>query len=112
VEIGGIPSRPGALQCNVRAGLSIETAPPCDGNDVSITTIQQCVPFTTERTTSEVLQANFKTGTIGPLSNLGTPTPCAALAADVTTDLEVVATMSFIDTMLGDLMVQFRIGCQ
>ena len=37
---------------------------------------------------------------------------CAALAADVTTDLEVVATMSFIDTMLGDLMVQFRIGCQ
>jgi cysteine-rich repeat protein len=112
VEIGGIPSRPGALQCNVRAGLSIETALPCDGHDVTITTIQQCVPFTTERTTGEVLQANFGTGTIGPLSSLGRATSCAALAADVTTDLEVVAAVSFIDTKLGDLMVQFRIGCQ
>jgi cysteine-rich repeat protein len=112
VEIGGIPSRPGTLQCNVRAGLVIERELPCDGNDVSITTVQLCVPFTTERATGAVLQANFGTETIGPLSSLGTPASCAALAADVTTALEVVASMSFIDTKVGDLIVRFRIGCE
>jgi hypothetical protein len=112
VEIGGIPSRPGTLQCNVRAGLVIEQELPCDGNDVSITTVQLCVPFTTETTTGEVLQANLGTGTIGPLNSLGTPASCTALAAGVTTEIEVVATMSFIDTKVGDLMVQFRLGCQ
>jgi cysteine-rich repeat protein len=113
VEIAGIPSRPGALHCNIRAGLNIEGTLPCDGNDVLITTIQPCVPFTTERTTSTVLQAGSQASKkIGPLSASGTPTTCEALAADVSSGLDVVAAIGFIDTGLGDLVVQFRALCQ
>jgi hypothetical protein len=113
MEVAGIPSRPGALHCNIRAGLNIEVGLPCDGSDVWITTIQPCVPFTTEWATGTLLQANAQAADkIGPLSASGTPTTCAALAADVSAGLDVVATISFIDTSLLDLVVQFRTVCQ
>ena len=114
LEVAGAASRTGALQCNIRAGLEIEIDLPCDGQDVTTTSIKPCVPLTTEFTMGELLQANAgdPNDTIGPLSDLGAPISCAALTADNSAGLETVATISFIDTGLGDLVVQFQIACQ
>ena len=78
---------------------------------MTTTSLKLCVPLTTESSMGELLQANSGTGTIGPLSDLGAPISCAALTADNSAGLEMVATISFIDSALGDLGVQFQVVC-
>ncbi len=79
---------------------------------MTTTSIKLCVPLTTESSMGERLQANAQTGTIGPVSDLGAPISCAALTAGNSAGLETVATISFIDSALGDLAVQFQIACE
>ena len=59
-------SDPGDLQCNLGATVQVEAASPCDGTDVTIDVGNLCIPFSTQRATASIIDANFVAASVVP----------------------------------------------
>jgi hypothetical protein len=114
-SVGGAPSRPGALQCDLGLALDLETAPPCGDGDLFIAIGGRCVPLSTEVGTGGINNANMLGTTIpatGPFDLYGGSPGCGSLGAGVMTGTEVVGVISFLDSTIGDLSVGIDLSCQ
>ncbi len=111
------PSAAGELQCNLGARLVVENAPPCDGTDIRINVGNSCVPFSTQRASSAVVDANFSPGATVPLAPAvnsldGSEIACSALDASTTTGMVAVGAVNFFGSTLGDIASGLRVTCQ
>jgi hypothetical protein len=115
LAMGGAPSAPGALKCELGVNIVFETSTPCDGTDVSISIGDTCVPLTTQTSAGVITSANLGAGTLpsgGPVVQTGTPADCATLANSVTTGIETVGFVGFHDTTLSDAATLIQFQCQ
>ncbi len=115
LAIGGAPSRPGGLQCNLSVNIDIEMDEPCGDGDVLIALGRRCLPLTTETLTSQIHNAQNTPGfecPWTPTSVIGTPADCADLTSSITTGLRMVSSVDLFDTTLGDLHTIEDFTCQ
>jgi hypothetical protein len=115
LTIGGNPSVPGGLQCNMGAVIDVEIAPPCADGDVLIAVGQRCIPLTTETLTSQLHNTNntpAKDFPVPPFTGSGAALLCEDLATSVTTGLSLVGTVNFFDSTIGDLHTNQTLVCQ
>jgi hypothetical protein len=116
IDIGGNPSRPGGLQCNLNLNFDIETDLPCGDGDVLIAFGTRCVPLTSEASmfvihnTNNVLGKDFPPGP--PWWWSGAPIACEDLAASATTSLNLTGAMDFLDSTISDLGIWIDIVCE
>lgn len=119
------PSAAGDLRCNLGANLLFEVGLPCDGTDPFADFGSVCIPFTTQRATALVSDANFNSpGCPGggppcyvpapPQVNdqSGSPLACSVLDGSTTTGLVAVGATNFFGTNLGDVSVGLKTTCQ
>jgi hypothetical protein len=113
VSIGGAPSAPGGLQCNLGVSINLEDALPC-GTDPDPTVVgESCIPMTTQTATGVVNNANLLGQTLGPTTVPGVPFDCAALDNSITSGAELSGIVNFFDNeTLGDLHVLLTVVCQ
>jgi hypothetical protein len=112
LELGGGPSRLGAFTCELGLAVVVETAAPCDGEDVTVEIPGQCVPVTTESFTQTLLSADREIGQqIGPDTIRGQPVECSDLIAGKLGGLTMVGNSTSYDTLMGDLSVPLRMVC-
>jgi cysteine-rich repeat protein len=112
LELGGGPSRPGALTCELGLSVVVETEAPCDETDVTVKIPGQCVPMTTEDFTQTILTVDAEVGDeIGPDEIRGQPVECSELIAGKLGGLTMVGNSTSYDTLLGDLSVPIRMVC-
>jgi hypothetical protein len=113
VEVGGLASGAGGLQCNLGANIDVEINPPCGDGDVLIAVGTRCIPLTTEAVTSQIHNANNSPGDfpVPPFTSIGTGIPCSTLATSTTTGLQVVGSVNFFDSTIGDLQSQIMFSC-
>jgi len=111
-QIGGNPSRPGAIQCTAGIQINIEAAAPCgEGDDITIFLAPKCIALTTERALGTILDANVRFGDAVPpvdRPTTGVPADCDDLANDIATGVSLVGEANFIDSNIGDLQVELR----
>ncbi len=141
LELGGVPSRPGALQCNVGVSIVVESntdAPcgqQCNGgvnhgqscvndvfcpggvceDDTLMVMDRRCIPITTETASGLIVDTNNtspKEIETGHGASVGVPTLCDDLATSMTTGMELVGVVNFLDSNLGDLAIAARFSCQ
>jgi hypothetical protein len=113
----GEAGRPGEMQCNMGAALTIERAAPCDGTDITINLGSACVPLTTATVSTLITNANFgasitvpKSGT--PASSSGAPVECSALTSDNLAGYKARGAINLFGSTLGDLAVLLAADCQ
>ncbi len=104
----GPPSRPGTLRCELGLQVWIESAGPCDEQDISIVTEPACFPFTTEASTATMLNVNQQIGqTFVATPLMGNPGDgCTALANSVTSGSVLVGHSGAFDSGIGDLYIR------
>jgi len=141
VEVGGGPSRPGGLQCAVGVSIALDSSlegpcgPQCSGganhlqgcaqatdcpggacvDDTLVVIGRRCIPVTTELASGVIINAAntaSKELTAEPGARFGVPFLCDALASSATTGMQLVGTVNFLDTTIGDLAVAARFSCQ
>lgn len=115
LAIGGAPSGPGAMQCNLDVNIDVETAGPCGDGDVLIAVGERCIPLTTEALSSQLHNANatpFKDFPVPPEIDSGARIDCDDLASSATTGLRLVGTVNFFDSTIGDLNTMEAFTCQ
>jgi hypothetical protein len=110
-------SDPGDLQCNLGSSLNVETSAPCDGTDITIAVGQTCIPLSTQRATSSIIDANFTPASVVPPppnvnDQTGAPLACATFDSSTTTGLVGVGAVNFFGSALGDLAVGLKATCQ
>jgi hypothetical protein len=113
--IGGAPSVPGALQCNMGAVIDVEIAPPCGDGDILIAVGTRCIPLTTEAFTSQIHNSNHtfpKDFPADPITGSGTAIDCATLATSTTTGIKLVGAANFFDSTIGDLTTEESFSCE
>ncbi|MBX3026534.1 hypothetical protein KF840_16640 [bacterium] len=113
----GAAGRPGEMQCNLGAALTVERAAPCDGTDITINLGSACVPLTTATASTLITTANFnasatvpKNGT--PASSSGAPVTCSALSSRDLAGLKARGAINLFGSALGDLAVLLGADCQ
>jgi hypothetical protein len=115
-------SDPGDLQCNMGARIKVEAAAPCNGTDVTADLGTICLPVSTQRAKSKIVDANFVAastvpGTLpGPDSNdrTGVPLACSIVDGGSAPGMQAVSAASFFSASgaLGDLAVGLKMTCQ
>jgi hypothetical protein len=112
LELGGEPSRAGALTCQLGLSVVLEAGEPCGEGEVTVRIPGQCVPMTTEYFTQTILHANRQLlQQIGPDTIRGQPVECSDLVAGKLGGLTLVGNSTSYDTQVGDLSVPIRIVC-
>ncbi len=141
LELGGGPSRPGGLRCDLGVVIAVESnvagpcgrqcsggandlqdcahASDCPGgaceDDTLVVLGRQCIPITTEMVSGLIVNTNDVVGkelAAEPGARLGIPTLCDELAAGATTGMELVGAVNFLGSNLGDLAIAARFSCQ
>lgn len=112
----GAPSPPGQLQCQFGIALRVELAAPCDGSDVLIDVGSTCVPGTTGRASTLIVNANQVRGltlpAAGPATVNGHAIPCEQLREVGATEMTLVGGASFFGSALGDLAITVESNCR
>lgn len=113
----GPEGRPGEMQCNLGAALTVEKAKPCGDGDVTISLGDACVGLTTGTASTLITQANFSPAATVPKNDMpgasgGAPVACSALTADQLSGLKGRGVINFFGSALGDLAVLMAADCQ
>lgn len=113
----GPAGRPGEMQCNLGAALTVEAAAPCGDGDVTINLGDACVGLTTGTASTLITQANFSPSVTVPKSGVpatggGEPVTCEALTADQLSGFKIRGVINFFGSSLGDLAVLLAADCQ
>jgi hypothetical protein len=116
IDIGGSPSRPGGLQCNLNLNFDIETGLPCGDGDVLIAFGTRCIPLSSEAATFVIHGTNNVPGKDFPAGPpwwwTGAPIDCEDLAASATTGLNVTGAVDFLDSRIGDIGIWIDVICE
>jgi hypothetical protein len=116
IDIGGNPSRPGGLQCNLSSNFDIETDLPCGDGDVLIAFGTRCIPLTSEASTFVIHNVNNVPGKDFPAGppwwRTGAPIDCEDLAASAMTGLHLAGAMDFLDSTIGDVGIWIDVVCE
>jgi len=111
------PSQAGDMQCRLSANLVVENAAPCNGTDIKINVGQSCIPVSTERADSTIINANFTPGAMLPNPPnvndlLGNRLSCSTLDSSTTTGFTGVGAVNFFGSALGDIAAGLKATCQ
>lgn len=116
LTVGGNPSRPGGLRCNLGVHIEVEANRPCGDGDVILDVGSQCVPFTTEFTEAFLTDANNVPGReLPPHGNnaQGFTVTCPDFASRGPSELQVVSAVTFFEAPVArDSAFLFFLGCQ
>jgi len=115
LDVGGVPSAAGGLQCNAGAVINVEIAAPCEGADVLIAVGTRCIPLTTEAVSLIIDNSDNLSGVelpSGGLSGSGTAAVCNDLTTSTTTGMVLAGAVNFFDSTLGDLAVGLTFTCR
>jgi hypothetical protein len=113
-DVGGAPSGVGALQCNLGANIDVEIGSPCGDGDILIAVGTRCIPLTTETVASQMHNANSTPGKDFPVTAFtanGLGISCSTLATSATTGLQVVGSVNFFDSTIGDIQARIDFTC-
>jgi hypothetical protein len=113
--IGGAASPAGSLQCNLSVNINVETSAPCGDGDILIAVGTRCIPLTTGTVTSQIHDANNTAGKNFPTTALnmtGAAISCDDLSAGDTTGLNLVGSVNFFDSTIGDIQSAQNFICQ
>jgi hypothetical protein len=109
----GVVDGAGAAFLSMDVELVVEGAPPCGDGDILARGVPLCARLTTEAATGLIDAANNVSGEqIGPLSETGSPFVCQELFTGVTTGVELRASISLTDSLIGDFVARARMNCQ
>jgi hypothetical protein len=103
------------LQCNLSVEINVEGGPPCGDGDVTIAVGTRCIPLTTESVTSQVHDTNNTMGKNFPttaFTSSGTGISCNDLGTSVTTGTNLVGSVNFFGSTIGDIHTQLTFTCQ
>jgi hypothetical protein len=107
LQVGGDPSHPGALNCDLGVQINVEQAPPCGVGVITIFLLPKCVPLSTELATGIILDANANTGsTVGGRTLTGVRGSCSDIANGTLTGINLNGAAHFLDSNIGDLQVE------
>ncbi len=84
-------------------------------DDTLVVIGRQCIPVTTEMASGVIINAAntaSKELAAEPGARFGVPFLCADLASSATTGMQLVGTVNFLDTTIGDQAVAARFTCQ
>ncbi len=84
-------------------------------DDTLVVIARQCIPVTTEMASGLIINAAntaSKELTAEPGARFGVPSLCDDLASSATTGMELVGTVNFLDSTIGDQAVAARFSCQ
>lgn len=110
LQVGGDPSRPGALNCEVGVQISVENAPPCNEGTITIYLLPKCIPVSSELGMGIILDANLDYGhSVGGRDLFGAPGKCSDVANGVLTGLTLVGSGHAMDSNIGDLQVDVEL---
>jgi hypothetical protein len=110
LQVGGDPSRAGALNCEVGVQISVENAPPCNVGEITIYLAPKCIPVSSEQGMGIILDANKNLGTtVGGLVLSGAPGKCSDVANGVLTGYKLVGSGHAMDSNIGDLQVDVEL---
>jgi hypothetical protein len=113
LQVGGDPSAPGALNCDMGTQINIEALRPCDGLDITIELAPKCVPVSTEIASGIILDANADFGeTVGGRTLTGAPGSCSDIASGAVTGVILKGSAHFLDSNIGDLQVEIVVELQ
>ncbi len=100
LTVGGTPSAPGSLRCNLGVRIEVEANQPCGDGDVILELGSQCLPFTTEDTAAYLTDANNVPGQeLPPGGNTlyGFPVTCPGFAAGGPSAISMVTAVNFFE---------------
>jgi hypothetical protein len=110
LQVGGDPSRAGALNCEVGVQISVENAAPCNEGEITIYLLPKCIPVSSEFGTGIILDANLNYGTsVGGRELFGVQGKCSDVANGVLTGLTLVGSGHAMDSNIGDLQVDIEL---
>jgi hypothetical protein len=113
LELGGAPSGPGAVECEIPLYVVVENEAPCgDGGPVIFMESTNCVPFTTEVLSATIFDADEGGGTIGPIVTTGSHVSCEQMAQGDVEGFQIVGNNLNFDTGFGDLSIAITVLCQ
>jgi hypothetical protein len=110
LQVGGDPSRAGALNCEVGVQISVENAAPCNEGTITIYLEPKCIPVSSELGMGIILDANNDDGTtVGGRELFGAPGKCSDVANGVLTGFTLVGSGHAMDSNIGDLQVEVEL---
>jgi hypothetical protein len=111
-ESFGGASPAGSVNCRTGVSINVEAMEDgiCDGN-VLIRLPGQCAPFTSGNATAVILNDNENPLALGPFGESGVAGTCAAFDTSDTTGYEMVSTLAFYDSTIGDIVARLQIDC-
>jgi hypothetical protein len=95
--------------------INVESAAPCGDGDVSIAVGTRCVPLTTEAVTSQIHDTNNTMGKDFPnpaFNATGIGIDCNDLGTSVTAGMNLVGSVNFFGSTIGDIHTQLTFTCQ
>jgi hypothetical protein len=108
----GATMRSGDIICQLGVTITVETAAPCDGNDVLIDFGSVCTPLTTGPSVVALTNFNKQDGALRSFSGMGTRGTCFDYDANDSSSLLFQGGVTFFGSTLGDLLTGVTLGCQ
>ena len=135
----GEPGGPGTITCNLPTGIVVEKQAPCGDGDIAINVGSPCLPLTSAKISSVILNANnlttaFPSACVGgandgkkcssagncpdgtceaaPTVLTGVPEECSGLMTGKATSLQLRGAVNFFGSSLGDLISAQFTNCE